>query len=141
MFTTKKTLKEETLNCLREEYAQQYLDSICKRRKYAEIPGKERVQPMHLRVRLTKDMFRTSINGYVKEVVNRDGEELVLVSDMFEENSITFHKSTFDPAQEKGNEMIPLLKKFVIDGIEVEKKTKNGKVYYLPVEEEKTKKK
>lgn len=130
-----KVLTPETLECLTMSFAENYLGEVMVPADAPTVPsGKfrplEPIHSCHLRIRMGKDMLRSTLNAYGCRAVNHRGTEVLLISDMYEKNRTSF---TWEDFVNKIHEIEPLQEKFVISSVCVEKTLVNGKEAYRPV--------
>ena len=130
-----KVLSPETLECLTLAFAETFLGEVFVAPDVQIIPpGKfrplEPVHSCHLRIRMGKDMLRSTLNAYGCRAIDHKGVEVLVISDMYEKNRTHFKWSDFT---DKVHEIEPLQKQFVIGGVDVKRTLVKGKEAYVPV--------
>lgn len=130
-----KVLTPETLECLTLSFAENFLGEVFVPADTQIVPpGKfrpqEPIHSFHLRIRMGKDMLRSTLNAYGCRAIDHKGTEVLVISDMYEKNRTSFQWKDF---VNKVHEIEALQNQFVIGGVMVGKTLINGKEAYKPV--------
>lgn len=140
-----KTLSFETVECLKQQVATSALVNYCAKNGYTIVEGYEKAQPMHVRVRMTRNSMRLSINCYAVLGDKKDKRHII-VFDMFEGRIAHFDFAEFDEtttsqlsreeflARDGRNEYGPLFTEFHIADVPVVRKyDADGWMYHAAV--------
>lgn len=146
-----KKLPIKTVECLKQQVATNALADYCAHSGYTIKEGYEKAQPMHVRIRMTASLMRSSINCYAVIAESKD-KEYIVIFDMYEGLIDQFDFSGFDkstteqlsPEEElerkKRNEYGPLFTEFSIADVPVVRKyDADGWIYHAPATSKKKK--